>query len=71
MLFVAFLADPTVIEQVDGLGRNAIMYSVHGNTPPHSECLEILINADCDLDFQANGMYMGLPTFLNIFCIQV
>lgn len=46
--------DPAVIEQVDGLGRNAIMYSVHGNTPPHSECLEILINADCDLDFQAN-----------------
>lgn len=46
--------DPAVVQQVDGLGRNAAMYCVHGNTPAHTECLELLINADCDLDHQAN-----------------
>lgn len=41
---------------MDGLGRNAAMYCVHGNTPAHTECLEVLIRADCDLDLKANGI---------------
>lgn len=53
---VGFIADPAVTEQVDGLGRNAAMYCVHGNTPVHTDCLEKLINAKCDLDHQANGI---------------
>lgn len=44
------------MQQVDGLGRNAAMYCVHGNTPAHLECLQMLITAGCDLDLQANGM---------------
>lgn len=52
---VGFIADPAVTKQVDGLGRNAAMYCVHGNTPAHTDCLELLINAECDLDRQANG----------------
>lgn len=47
--------DPEVVHQVDGLGRDAAMYCVHGNTPDHTECLKILITADCDLNLQANG----------------
>lgn len=52
---LSFFPDPAIIQQVDGLGRNATMYCVHGNTPVHTECLEMLIDANCDLDHQANG----------------
>jgi len=53
------LTDPEVVQQVDGLGRNAAMYCVHGNTPAHLECLQILVTAGCDLDLQANGMKLA------------
>lgn len=63
------------MQQVDGLGRNAAMYCVHGNTPAHLECLQILITADCDLDLQANGMTpawiifeVTRKTFLGYIC---
>lgn len=46
--------DAGVVNQVDGLGRNAVMYAVHGNTAAHTECLELLLTTDCDIDHQAN-----------------
>ena len=49
------LSDPEAIHQVDGLGRNVVMYTIHGNSVAHIECLEILINMNCDLNIQANG----------------
>ena len=56
---LSFFQDPAIIQQVDGLGRNATMYCVHGSTPAHTECLEMLIDANCDLDHQANGKKFG------------
>lgn len=48
--------DSDVISSVDGLGRNGVMYAVHGNTGNHIECLELMISqAGCTLDHQANG----------------
>ena len=53
-LFVC-LVDSENINQVDGLGRNAVMYCVHGHSPEHDECLEMLIKANADLNHQATG----------------
>lgn len=77
---LSFFPDPAIIQQVDGLGRNATMHCVHGNTPVHTECLEMLIDANCDLDHQANGRkiwkfhsWLGttLPTLLSEDFIQI
>lgn len=44
---------------MDGLGRNGLMYTVHGNTPEHVECLELILEkTQLDLDHQANGKYV-------------
>lgn len=52
--------DSEAIHQVDGLGRNAVMYCIHGNTPVHNECLEMLINGNSDLNHQANDSTTAL-----------
>ncbi|EDO44583.1 predicted protein, partial [Nematostella vectensis] len=47
--------DPKCVESNDGLGRNAVMYAVHGKSDPHTECLEVLLEAGSNVDHQANG----------------
>ena len=51
-------SDAEVFNSADGLGRNGVMYAVHGNTESHTECLELMMSqAECVLDHQANGNY--------------
>lgn len=55
LLLFFYFVDSENIKQVDGLGRNAVMYCIHGHSPEHDECLEVLIKANADLNHQAHG----------------
>lgn len=53
---ILIVSEPDAANSVDGLGRNGVMYAVHGNTEKHTECLELIIRqTECLLDHQANG----------------
>ena len=53
------ISDERVINEVDALGRDAMMYAVHGSTEGHARCLELLLDCGCDVNHQANGMHQS------------
>lgn len=67
LLKETLLEDSENINQVDGLGRNAVMYCVRGQSPEHDECLEMLIKANADLNHQAtdNATALHVAAYYN------